>query len=90
MSANPPEVDLSTWVDLAGLPAPVAANIRQLVESLRNAGNAEAATKPKRSIEGVYAHLMQGPGWTAEQFEEARREMNAEWEASLNAKFGVE
>ena len=87
MSAKPPEIDPSTWINLAGLPGPVAANIRQLVDSLRQPAG---ETSPRRSIEGIYAHLMTGPGWTAEQFEEARREMNSEWEASMNAKFGVE
>jgi hypothetical protein len=90
MSTMPPEIDLSTWIDLSGLPNEVAANIRRLVDSLRQPGPPAQSVVPRRSIRGIFEHLKTGPGWTAEQFEEARREMNAEWEASLNAKFGVE
>jgi hypothetical protein len=89
MSAMPPEIDLSTWVNLAGLPGPVAANIRQLVDSLREPrASSDVPIEKRPPLMGRFAHLMTGPGWTPEQFEDARREMSAEWQASLDAKFG--
>ncbi len=63
-----------TTVDLTELPAPVIESIKQLVTSIRNGSESSAEKKADQaSLRGRFSQV--GASFTKEDFDEAQREM---------------
>ncbi len=75
-------------IDLTGLPAEVIARVSEIVDEARRAAVPSGDPEPDRTpLRGRFAHETTG-GWTAEQFEAARREMSAAWERRMDERLG--